>query len=332
MDVVVTDHHRPGERLPPCPVVHPAPRRISLPGPLRGRRRPTSSPRHSTPPRALTRRGRRGPRPGRARHGRATSSRSAARTAASCARAWPRWRAPRKPGLRALMRGRGASTRRGVDERALGFRLGAADQRRRADPAGRRRARAPAHRGRGARGGGGRRARPAQPRAPRHRDAHPVRGRGRARRAGERAGVRARGRGLAPRRDRDRGVAAGRALPPPLRGDRAGRRQRPRLRRSIGASTCTRGSPPARSTCALRRPPRGRRVRDRPRARRRLPRARSSRTRRRCCRPGTCSRTARRRRRARAAPWGSGWRRSSSACARLATATPARRCSCRPHG
>ena len=39
MDVVVTDHHRPGPELPDCPVVHPGARRISLPRALRGRGR-----------------------------------------------------------------------------------------------------------------------------------------------------------------------------------------------------------------------------------------------------------------------------------------------------
>ena len=72
---------------------------------------------------------------------------------------------------------------------------------------------------------GGRRARPAQPRAP----ARPRRGscsrpRPPARRRPSARRDRGGRRGLAPGRGRDRGLAAGRAPPPPVRGDRARRR------------------------------------------------------------------------------------------------------------
>ena len=118
-----------------------------------------------------------------------------------------------KPGLRALMKIASVEPR-SVDAGAIGYRLAprinAAGRLQRADAAlelvltdddARRR--------------GGRRARPAEPRAPGHRDAAAVRGRGGARRVAAttlpptcwpaRGGT---------RRDRDRGLAAGRALQP----------------------------------------------------------------------------------------------------------------------
>ena len=94
IDVVVTDHHAPRAdgALPDAPIVHPRHRRLPVPGPVRRRRRATSS------PSALLDGARRGPGgwPTRtstsSRSPRSpTSSRCWARTAGSCA-----------PGLRAL--------------------------------------------------------------------------------------------------------------------------------------------------------------------------------------------------------------------------------------
>ena len=83
------------------------------------------------------------------------------------------------------------------------------------------------------------------------RDAHPVRRRGRLRAAGA-AGRRSSspGEGWHPGRGRHRGLAAGRALAPALRGDRPRRRRRgPRLGpQHLAPTTCTPGWPPAPST------------------------------------------------------------------------------------
>ena len=77
--------------------------------------------------------------------------------------------------------------------------------------------------------------------------------------------LRAGRRRLAPGRDRDRRLAPGRALPPPLRADRARRRRRGRgSARSIGAYDLHAGlAACAAPAGALRRPPDGRRPRDR---------------------------------------------------------------------
>ena len=106
----------------------------------------------------------------------------------------------RKPGLRALMDVARVDPSL-VDEGAIGFRLGAAAQRRRAPLPRRRRARAAADRRPGAGARDRRRARHDQLGAPRRRDAHPLRGRGAAGRAEQprRPRARARGRGLASR-------------------------------------------------------------------------------------------------------------------------------------
>ena len=97
LDVVVTDHHRPGDELPDCTVVHPALGRLRLSRAVRlgrraeaergavRRRRPRPG---ATPPRTST--SRRSPRS-------ATWCRCAARTGASCARASWRSGAPASP-------------------------------------------------------------------------------------------------------------------------------------------------------------------------------------------------------------------------------------------
>ena len=103
IDVVVTDHHRPGAELPDCRVVHPALGGLRLPRAVR-RRASRSSSREALHAAA----GSDPARPRRTSTSRrsppsATWCRCAARTAASCARAWPRSRARASPGLRALM-------------------------------------------------------------------------------------------------------------------------------------------------------------------------------------------------------------------------------------
>ena len=181
MDVIVTDHHRPGEELPDCPIVHPVAGRLSVRGPLRdgcrlqaragavhggrARRRPSSTgARH------------RGARDGR--RPRAAARREPdARRAAGCARSPVHG----GPGLRALMKVAGVDPQ-SVNEQTLGFalapRINAAGRLYRADAglellltddaerALRDRARARRH----------------QRRAPVGRDRDPVRGRGAARR------------------------------------------------------------------------------------------------------------------------------------------------------
>ena len=106
LDVVVTDHHRPRAdgALPDAPIVHPAARRLPVPGPVRRRRRLQAR----AGARAAARRG-----PGGAPTRTSTSSRSRrSPTSSRCAgenrrlvRAGPAraGRRPRKPGLRALM-------------------------------------------------------------------------------------------------------------------------------------------------------------------------------------------------------------------------------------
>ena len=172
MDVIVTDHHRPGDELPDCTVVHPAlgatrsravrrrawrssSRGLRSPGAIRGATRTSTWP--GWPPCA-------------------TWCRCAARTGGSCARGSRRWRAPRRPGLRALMRvaalepgawtraraasgwGRGSTPPGGCSRADAALELLLTEDEERA------------RRGR-------RRARPAQPRPPGDRAAHPARGR-----------------------------------------------------------------------------------------------------------------------------------------------------------
>ena len=245
--VVVTDHHRPGETLPDCPVVAHAPVGLPVPGALRHRRR------LQAPPGARRAGPRAAPRPRRARHGR---RRRSARGREPLPR---RGRAaapgPDRQARPARAHARGAASIRPPSTRARSaFRLAP-----RINAAGRlghpraalelllteRRGR-----GRAAR----RRARDAEPRPPGGRGADPPR-RDRARceewpePAAAPPRLRARGRGLASRRDRHRRVAARRALRPAGRAARAGggrtgsapaARSRP--------STCTARSARARST------------------------------------------------------------------------------------
>ena len=138
LDVVITDHHRPGDELPDCTVVHPALGEYGCPelcasGVVLKLSEALFARRRSRPGR-----GRRGHRPRRARHGVRPRARCAARTAASCARAsWP-WAARARPGLRALMEIGGVAPGE-LSEHALGFRLGprinAAGRMQRADAA-----------------------------------------------------------------------------------------------------------------------------------------------------------------------------------------------------
>ena len=257
LDVVITDHHRPGEELPDCTVVHPAlgdygcPElcasgvvlKLSRGAVRRGRPRPG--------------RGRGGPRPGRARHGLRPRA-AARREPPHRARGLVALGRTRKAGLRALMEIGGVAP--GELVRALA-RLPArpAHQRGRPDAASRRRARAAPHGRPRARRRGGARARPPEPRPPGGGDAHPVRRRGGLRPAGAPGRDRGGGGGLASRRRGDRGLAARGALAAAVRGDRARRpgrgprlgpqhlRLRPprRARRVLGAPR------------ALRRPPDG---------------------------------------------------------------------------
>ena len=208
---------------------------------------------------APTRRRRGGPRPGRARHRLRHGAARAARTGASCARACRRSRAPRRPGLRALMR---VAALDPADARRARARLPAraADQRRGADAA------APTPRSSccspsddGARRRGRARARPAQPRPPGDRDAHPVRRpRPPARTRRSEAAIVVAGEGWHPGVV---GIVASRLVERcrrPVRGDRARRRRPGAARaRSISAYDLHAGlAACADAPRALRRPPR----------------------------------------------------------------------------
>ena len=245
MDVIVTDHHQPGDELPDCPILHPA-----LDGyPFEelcgtavawklaarcGRRRRRSADLAPTPPTprdldlvALATVADVVPLVGENR------SLVQARARAGAAHA-----AARDAGA-----GRGGEMRADPARRGRsGVPAGAADQRRRAALPGRCRGRAVPHRGRGAGRGDREGAEPGQRRAAGDRAGGRQRRRGRAPRAAGRAargaGARRRRRGLAPGRDRDRRLAPGRAPPPAGDRDLARRRgrrarlgpQHPRLR------------------------------------------------------------------------------------------------------
>ena len=102
LDVVVTDHHRPGETLPDCPVVATRPSELPVPRALRHRRRLQARPRPA-------RRGLGGPAPPRPRRARDDRRRRPARRREPLARdrRAARARAHAKPGLRALMQAAG---------------------------------------------------------------------------------------------------------------------------------------------------------------------------------------------------------------------------------
>ena len=119
LEIIVTDHHRPGDALPDCPVVAPLKGDYPFPGlcgtgvvcklaqALLGRPTIRSSSATST-----SSRWRRSP----------TSCRSSTRTARSPAAACAGSRRRRRPGLQALMRVAGVDPA-AVDETAIGFRL-----------------------------------------------------------------------------------------------------------------------------------------------------------------------------------------------------------------
>ena len=216
LDVVVTDHHRPGETLPDCPVVATRPSDYPFPElcgtgvvyklaqALGARRpRPPARPRRARHGRGRRPASRREPRPGR--------------RGPEAARGHDEPRSASAHGSRA---GRSRDRRCGRDR----LPPCAADQRRRTARASGHRARAPPHgRPEGSRPARGR-ARDAQPRPPGGRGPDPARGScPGCRVAGSEAApprLRACRRGLAPRGDRDRRVAARRALPPPRRAHR----------------------------------------------------------------------------------------------------------------
>ena len=150
LDVVVTDHHAPRAdgRLPDAPIVHPRVGGHPCADAVRGRRRVQARAARCWRAPGRTRRSptrtstwwrsRRSP----------TSCRSWARTGGSCARAARAGR-DAQAGPAGADGGRRGWTPAALDASAIGFRLGAADQRR-GPPAPRRRgARAPAHRGSG---------------------------------------------------------------------------------------------------------------------------------------------------------------------------------------
>ena len=248
LDVVVTDHHRPGETLPDCPVVATRPVRLPVPRALRHRRRLQARARRCSAP----------GHPALARHLDLVALATIADVVPlvdenrALARRRPAGARPdaeaRPAGADARPR---ASIRRRVDDGAVGFRLAprinAAGRLGRPDVG----ARAAAHRGRRRGRPARRRARGAEPRAAGRRGADPPRGGrdGRGVAGGRRSAAAATSsgrRGLARGRDRHRRLAARRALPPPGRADRGhGRRVEGLGPLDPGASTSTAASPPA---------------------------------------------------------------------------------------
>ena len=119
LEVVVTDHHRPAETFPACPVVAPLKGDYPVRRPLRHRRRleagagaPRSRP---SVPASVTSTSSRSPRS-------PTSCRSSTRTARSRCSACAASRRRRRSGLRALMRVGGVDPA-AIDESSIGFRL-----------------------------------------------------------------------------------------------------------------------------------------------------------------------------------------------------------------
>ena len=293
MDVVVTDHHRPGPELPDCPVVHPALGGLPVPRAVRGRAWRSSSRRACAPPPAVIRR-----RPTRTSTWprsppSATSCRCATRTAASSARAWPRWRGRASPACARSWRSRRWSPA-DVGEQALGFRLGP-----RINAAGRMQ-RAAAALELLLTEDEARAAEVARELDLLNRDRREAETRilfaaeGACAPQAHAAAIVVAGRGLAPGRGGDRGLAAGGALAPALRGDRAGRRAAAAARAAAsraydlhaGLDAC------AEHLHALRRPPDGGRGRAAGRGDRALP-ARAGRPRRRRAEPSDLRRRER---------------------------------------
>ena len=246
IDVVVTDHHAPRAdgALPDAPIVHP--RLGGYPCPdlcaagvaykLAARAARGGAGATRRPPTRTSTSSRSPPSP--------TSSRCTGENRRLVRAGLSALARTRKPGLRALMRvaqRRPERRRRGRDR----LPARAAHQRRRPPVPRRRRARAAAHRRRRARAGDRRGARPRQrASAATSRRASSSRPR-RSWRAsvGDPPALRARGRGLAPGRDRDRRLADRRALLPPDRADRARRRARAPARAArFPASTCSAAS------------------------------------------------------------------------------------------
>ena len=223
IEAVVTDHHQPGDELPDCPVVHPVVSGYPCPdlcaagvahklaAALAGGRARGARPR---------------PRGARDRRGHGPADRREPLARPPRARAGAPCRPSRPAGADG---GRARGPRAPRRDRPL-LPPGAADQRGRASLPRRRRGGAvPDHR-RGPGGSDRRGARPGESRAPPDRGRGPRRcraapSRSRAR-GGGRAGDRAVGRGLAPRRGRHLCLAHGRAAPEAGRPDRS-RRGRP---------------------------------------------------------------------------------------------------------
>ena len=246
LEVIVTDHHRPGRRAAGLPDRRDPAVRLSRSRSSAARASSTSSPRRSSASTSGA-----APRPRRARDDRRRRA-APGREPLARDRRPARARAHPAPGPagadaeRPRRSGRGRRRRRRLPARA-------ADQRRRPARPARRRARAAAHRRRRRGQAPRRRARDAEPRPPGRRGPDPARGRRRgrvvARDAPPPTRLRDLGRGLARRRDRDRRLAPRRALQP------AGRPDRRRRRRLEGLgpldcrrSTCTARSARARST------------------------------------------------------------------------------------
>ena len=249
LDVVVTDHHRPGETLPDCPVVATRPSEYPFPElcgtgvvyklgqALFGL--DSEVPRRHLDLVALATIADVVPLVDENRSLAIAGLRALARTA--------------KPGLRALMQSAGVDPAT-VDAGRRRLPARAPPQRCRTPRAPARGARAAPHRGRGGGAPARRLARGAEPRAPGGRGADPPRGRGPGRGVAARAArppcLRRRRRRLARGRDRDRRLAARRALSPP---SRAHRRHRRRLE---GIGPVDRRLRPARRARRLLRPAR----------------------------------------------------------------------------
>ena len=337
LDVVVTDHHAPRAdgALPDAPIVHPALVRLPVPGPVRGRRRLQARAARCCAPPATD--------PAGADE---DLDLVALATVADVVPLRGENRRLVRAGLRALAADRQARPARADARRAgstpsaprrarVGFRLAprinAAGRLYRADAG----ARAAADRRRRARRGDRRRARPRQRRAPLVEQRILFEAEAQVARAGRAARVRARRRGLAPGRDRDRRLAHRRAPPPPARADRARRRRRghrlgaldpgvrPARRRCTpraGTSSATAATAPPRACTIARR--RARRVPRRVRgarrggARARGPRAASSASTRSCAATSSGSRSPRS---------SSAWRRSAWATRASTLLVPAAR-------